>query len=171
MSISCYIADLLGTGARYVAPTADLPKPETPSSDWHAMAGTWCKIDDILAGADRVRSSGSSGSVAGPHVPYANLRNLNRGRYISGESKYLPRYSEESGEEYVRRLAAAPWRPEYADALNSLSKPFAKPVTLQGEVSAIVCQPKHSCIQIANDAASYGPDGVVGAFKARSGCT
>jgi hypothetical protein len=136
MSIAGHIANLLGTGARYAASMADdLPKPETPSGDWQAMVATWCKIDDILAGADRIRSTGGgSGSVAGPHVPRANLRDLRRGG--GGENKYLPKYPEESAEEYSRRLAAAPWRREFADTLASLtSKPFSKPVMLQGEPS------------------------------------
>ena len=46
-------------------------------------------------------------------------------------SVYLPQYKQESQDEYKRRVATAPWRPEFADALHSLAaKPFTKPVTL-----------------------------------------
>jgi Domain of unknown function (DUF4055) len=44
--------------------------------------------------------------------------------------KYLPQYAQESDVEYARRVASAPWRAEFVDALHSLtSKPFSKPVS------------------------------------------
>lgn len=44
---------------------------------------------------------------------------------------YLPRYQNESADDYKRRVATAPWRPEWTDALRTLSsKPFSKPVNL-----------------------------------------
>jgi hypothetical protein len=68
------------------------------------MAPQWCMIDDILAGPLRVRKQAEI---------------------------YLPKYEAESLDEYKRRLAAAPWRPEFVDALESLaSKPFGKEVSL-----------------------------------------
>jgi hypothetical protein len=49
---------------------------------------------------------------------------------------YLPKFPAESDDEYARRLASAPWRPEFEDALRGItSKPFAKEVTLAGEPS------------------------------------
>ena len=46
-------------------------------------------------------------------------------------ARYLPRYEAEGQEEHRRRVASAPWRPEFADVLLTLaSKPFSKPVTL-----------------------------------------
>ncbi len=44
---------------------------------------------------------------------------------------YLPAYSNETREDYRRRVNLAPWRAEFADALRTLSsRPFEKPVTL-----------------------------------------
>lgn len=49
---------------------------------------------------------------------------------------YLPKFPAESDDEYKRRLASAPWRPEFDDALRAISsKPFSKEVTLAGEPS------------------------------------
>jgi len=49
---------------------------------------------------------------------------------------YLPKHPAESDDEYKRRLASAPWRPEFEDALRSISsKPFAKEVALSGDPS------------------------------------
>jgi Domain of unknown function (DUF4055) len=43
---------------------------------------------------------------------------------------YLPQYSKEGTDEYKRRIAMAPWRPEFEDALRTLSaKPFSKAVS------------------------------------------
>jgi len=50
---------------------------------------------------------------------------------------YLPRFENEALDEYLRRVRFAPWRPEFEDDLRSIaSKPFTKPVSLQGSVSA-----------------------------------
>lgn len=66
-------------------------------------------IDDILAGPERIRE-----------------------RSIS----YLPKYGSEGDVEYKRRLMQAPWRPEFADILQSLaSKPFGKEIALGDKAS------------------------------------
>lgn len=78
--------------------------PSTPSSAYTKMLPAWQLIDDILAGPKAIRSKGET---------------------------YLPKYSSEDDTEYRRRLEAAPWRPEFDDALRSLaSKPFGKDVGL-----------------------------------------
>lgn len=44
---------------------------------------------------------------------------------------YLPRYANEDRDDYARRVRLAPWRPEWTDALRSLSsRPFEKPLSL-----------------------------------------
>ena len=83
--------------------------PSTKSSAYQAMEPKWRRIDDILAGADAIRRAGET---------------------------YLPKYEDESAAEYKRRLSAAPWRPEFEDALRGLaSRPFSKDVTLNEGVS------------------------------------
>lgn len=78
--------------------------PSTPSSAYTAMLPSWQRVDDILAGPAVIRSKGET---------------------------YLPKYEAEGPEEYKRRLAASPWRPEFDDALRSLAaKPFGKDVAL-----------------------------------------
>lgn len=78
--------------------------PSAPSSAYAAMLPAWQMVNVILAGAAQVRAHGAA---------------------------YLPQYEAESAAEYKRRLAAAPWRPEFDDALRSLSsKPFGKDVSL-----------------------------------------
>ncbi len=73
------------------------------------MDAYWTKVADILAGADAVRDRGAA---------------------------YLPQSDREHPDDYRVRLAAAPWRPEFADALRALtSKPFGKDVRLKGPVS------------------------------------
>src|SRR5215207_8672656 len=52
---------------------------------------------------------------------------------------FLPRYQAETLEEYHRRVASAPWRPEFVDCLRNIAaKPFSKPVSLQGTVPASI---------------------------------
>ena len=73
------------------------------------MDAYWSKVADILAGADVIRARGAA---------------------------YLPCSEREHPDDYAVRLAAAPWRPEFADALRALtSKPFGKDVRLKGVVS------------------------------------
>lgn len=50
--------------------------------------------------------------------------------------KYLPRFPAESDGEYARRLAAAPWSPEFEDIVRGISaKPFTKEVVLADDPS------------------------------------
>lgn len=82
---------------------------DTESAATKAMKKSWTRIDDILAGAERVREKGEL---------------------------YLPKYVKEPLGEYNRRKAATPWRPEFADSLTNLAaKPFSRDVALQGTVS------------------------------------
>lgn len=79
--------------------------PSSPSQAYKDMVGQWCMIDDIMAGPIRIRSKGV---------------------------QYLPKYEAEEKEEYNRRLASAPWRPEFMDSLESLaSKPFGEEVSIE----------------------------------------
>jgi hypothetical protein len=76
----------------------------TPSAEADALAPMLQIIDDVRAGLPRMRQRSSI---------------------------YLPQYQNESRADYQRRVALAPWRPEFADALRTLSaRPFEKPVTL-----------------------------------------
>lgn len=66
-------------------------------------------IRAILDGADAVRAAGTT---------------------------YLPRNPAESDDEYARRKAAAPWRPEFEDIVRGIAaKPFTKETVLAGEPS------------------------------------
>ncbi|MEE7478439.1 DUF4055 domain-containing protein [Methylobacterium hispanicum] len=79
------------------------------SSAYLAMEADWRTIEAILTGIDAIRAAGET---------------------------YLPKFNAETDEGYKRRLASAPWRPEFADALAALSaKPFGKEVAVQGETS------------------------------------
>ena len=76
----------------------------TPSAEREAMQDDIDLIADIRAGLPAMRAR---------------------------SARYLPRYEAEGQEEHRRRVASAPWRPEFADVLLTLaSKPFSKPVTL-----------------------------------------
>jgi hypothetical protein len=83
--------------------------PSTPSLAHEALANDWRMIRTIRAGANAIKDGGQT---------------------------YLPRFPAESDGEYIRRKASAPWRPEFEDALRSLSsKPFAKDVAIIGNTS------------------------------------
>lgn len=76
----------------------------TQSGERLAMDADLSLIRDIRAGAEAMRA---------------------------GCKRYLPQYEMESEAEYKRRVAMAPWRPEFADCLQTLAaKPFAKDVTV-----------------------------------------
>lgn len=78
------------------------PNPATPSSAYAEMSGFWDTISDILAGAEAIRAKGE---------------------------KYLPKFPEETRDEFARRVKTAPWRPEFDDALAALvAKPFTREV-------------------------------------------
>lgn len=78
--------------------------PSTTSKDFDFMLPDWCMVHDILDGARCIKEKGTD---------------------------YLPKNQAEFDSSYRRRLKAAPWRPEFADALRSLcSKPFTKEVVV-----------------------------------------
>lgn len=80
-----------------------------PSTAYKDMLDDWRMIAATLAGAKAIRKGGTT---------------------------YLPQYPAETPAEYQRRLASAPWRPEFEDALRSIvAKPFANEVAFQGDVS------------------------------------
>jgi len=86
--------------------------PSQVSVAYGRMAAAWQTVDDILAGPATIRAAGE---------------------------RYLPKYEGEDGKEYLRRLKCAPWQPEFADILQTLSaKPFSKEVALQDGASARV---------------------------------
>lgn len=86
--------------------------PSTTSGDYNAMSPGWEMISDILAGAAAIRAK---------------------------REKYLPKFQKESDNGYKLRLEAAPWRPEFEGALNSLSaKPFSKTVTVNPDAPEII---------------------------------
>ena len=83
--------------------------PANTSGAYDRMASAWQTISDILAGPATIRAAGT---------------------------RYLPKYEKEGQKEYERRLAQAPWRPEFEDILNTLSaKPFGKDVALGDKAS------------------------------------
>jgi hypothetical protein len=65
---------------------------------------------------------------------------LEGGTAVRGAKElYLPKFENEAGDEYARRYRFAPWRPEFEDALRAIaSKPFTKPVSLQGTVPSAI---------------------------------
>lgn len=82
--------------------------PSTQSGERAAMDADWTLIDDVLGGAKVIRDKGVT---------------------------YLPKYDNEGQTEYDRRRRAAPWRPEFADALRFLAaKPFGHDVALKGNM-------------------------------------
>ena len=90
----------------------EAPTPATTSAAYDRMAPAWQMVDDILAGPATVRSKGEA---------------------------YLPKYSAEGADEYKRRLKQAPWQPEFADILLTLSsKPFGREVALQDGASKAI---------------------------------
>jgi len=91
---------------------ADDPTPATTSAAYDQMAPAWQMVDDILAGPATIRSKAKT---------------------------YLPKYVSEGEDEYKRRLAQAPWQPEFADILLTLSsKPFGREVCLDDGASETI---------------------------------
>ena len=82
--------------------------PSATSAEYKRMELKWRKVADILGGVDAIRSRSTT---------------------------YLPRYEVETTTDYDRRLYKSPWRPEFADILQTLaSKPFGRDVALKGNV-------------------------------------
>ncbi len=71
-------------------------------------------------------------SQAGPVQPYANLRQLRRGQLNVIESKYLPKFENETPFDYETRRRHAPFTNIYADISSNLAaKPFSKELQLE----------------------------------------
>jgi hypothetical protein len=86
------------------------PDPSTLSQDALDMEPKWMLIGDVQEGKTAVKAR---------------------------ETTYLPQYPAEDDDEYTRRLAQAPWRPEFEDALNAMvAKPFTKDIQFVGAVPA-----------------------------------
>lgn len=95
---------------RTFAGSGDIADVATESAERRAMQNDLDLIADIRGGAAAIRQKAQ---------------------------RYLPQYEGEDRTEYARRVAAAPWRPEFNDALLSLaSKPFSRPVTVADTASA-----------------------------------
>jgi hypothetical protein len=90
------------------AGTASTPDdPSQLSGEMRAMQDDIGRIGDVLDGLKAVRAK---------------------------STVYLPQFQMEPNEKYRRRLGSAPWRPEFEDALRTLSsKPFGKPVRILGD--------------------------------------
>lgn len=83
--------------------------PSTPSLAHSQLADHWAMIRAILKGGKAVKEAGET---------------------------YLTKFSAETTDEYDRRKKAAPWRPEFEDAIRSISsKPFVDETKLAGEPS------------------------------------
>ena len=96
----------------YLTYTAD--DPRNPSASYRAQDDAYRLIEAALAGSAHVRRHAET---------------------------FLPRYTAETGGEYRRRLASAPWRPEFEDCIRNIAaKPFSKPVSLQGTVSSKITE-------------------------------
>lgn len=78
---------------------ADKPKPDTPSGDYSAMSGYWRMVATILDGAAAMRAAGET---------------------------YLPKFPNETQEDYDYRRKNAKFTNVYRDIVESLAaKPFA----------------------------------------------
>lgn len=87
----------------------DKPNVATPSAERLSMDAEWQLIADVRAGVKAVRERGAI---------------------------YLPRFEDEGQPEHERRIASAPWRPEFNDALGSLvARPFTRDITLEDGAS------------------------------------
>src|SRR5215207_4686346 len=83
--------------------------PRSPSADYLAQSEAYRLIEAAMSGAAHVRGS---------------------------KETFLPKFPAETLDEYERRLASAPWRPEFVDCLRNIAaRPFSKPVSLQGAFS------------------------------------
>jgi hypothetical protein len=82
--------------------------PSTTSGEYNRMEPKWRLVSDIMAGVEAIRAR---------------------------RAAYLPKYEVETQGDYERRLYSTPWRPEFADILQTLtSKPFGRDVALKGNV-------------------------------------
>jgi hypothetical protein len=106
--------------------------PSNPSSDYQAMSPDWDMISDIRAGARAIKQK---------------------------TTKYLPKYEKETDKAYMLRLESSPWRPEFNDALRGIcSKPFTKPVALQGVIPPQIKDLSEDIDGQGNDLHSFARD-------------
>lgn len=84
--------------------------PDTPSSDYLAMADYWCKVDAMLEGTPAMRRQAK---------------------------KFLPQYPDEPSSNYKHRCANSKYTNIFRDICENLAaKPFAKPTTVkEGSIS------------------------------------
>ena len=81
-----------------------LQSPNTPSADWRAMSGYWEKVDAIVNGRDSMIKAGE---------------------------EYLPKFPNETRNDYAFRLKTAKFTNVYRDILEGLAqKPFAHEVMI-----------------------------------------
>lgn len=92
---------------------ADKPKPDTPSGDYNAMSAYWTMVATILDGAEAMRGAGE---------------------------KYLPKFPNETADDYDYRRKNAKFTNIYRDIVEHLAaKPFSKEVGLvEGKASGSI---------------------------------
>jgi len=91
-----------------MAKTTDQAKVDTPCSAYNTMAVNWCLIDDLNSGTSAMQANCLT---------------------------YLPKFPKEEDGNYNIRVANSTLFGGYADTVKSISsKPFSKPVTIQGEL-------------------------------------
>jgi hypothetical protein len=114
----------------------DQVSPKTPSSDYTSMMRYWQMVEAILGGAEKLRQPVGMAvtmGIAGPPTPPSVLSNLNRDVQV-GAFEYLPKFENETTEDYQRRRRNAPVTNIYSDISRNLaSKPFSKTLELAEE--------------------------------------
>src|SRR5215813_2534351 len=84
--------------------------PSLPSLAYSSALPDWSLVRDVMTGARAVRGA---------------------------REKYLPRITDETNEDYNRRVEFAPFVNNFRDSIETIvSKPFSKDVALQGDVSS-----------------------------------
>src|SRR5262249_34747809 len=84
--------------------------PSVPSLAYSSALPDWSLVRDVMTGARAVRGA---------------------------REKYLPRITDETNEDYNRRVEFAPFVNNFRDSIETIvSKPFSKDVALQGDVSS-----------------------------------
>jgi len=84
------------------------PQVDNPCKAYNEMSKGWTLIDDLLAGSQAMRDNSAT---------------------------YLPQFSKEDLSHYAARVANSVLFSAYGDTVKNItSKPFSKPVTLQGEL-------------------------------------
>lgn len=90
----------------------DKPQPDTPSSDYEAMAPHWRKVETILGGADAMRESGEA---------------------------FLARMPEETTENYEFRRQTAKFTNVFGDVVANLAqRPFSKQLEIEDSAPPLI---------------------------------